>query len=257
MSSMSHITPEESATPKRILIVDDEPAVVTLLQEVFHTAGYTTTVATDGQAGLSLALKEDFDAIVLDWVLPEMEGPEVCQRLQNAGITSPILMLSVKQQLQDRVFGLDSGADDFLTKPFAVEELTARIRALLRRTARHVESKRLSYADLTVDTQRHVAQRADQQLQLTSREFMLLQHLMKHAEQILSREEIAEAVWGQGLDNLSNVVDLYIHYLRRKVERPGLPRLIRTVRGIGYTLRAGDLKANQTEEAPIESAEFK
>jgi DNA-binding response OmpR family regulator len=241
-------TPEESVSLKRVLVIDDEPAVVTLLQEVFQESGYNVAVANDGAEGLSLALKEDFDAIVLDWMLPEMEGPEICQRLQNAGVTTPVLMLSAKHQLQDRVIGLDSGADDYLTKPFAVEELLARVRALLRRTARHVESKRLTYTDLTVDTQRHVAQRGDQQLQLTSREFMLLQHLMKHAEQVLSREEIAEAVWGQGLDNLSNVVDLYIHYLRRKVERPGLPRLIRTVRGIGYTLRASDAKATQGEE---------
>jgi DNA-binding response OmpR family regulator len=248
MNNMSNMAPEEPVAPKRILIVDDEPAVVTLLQDVFQEAGYSVAVAQDGPTGLSMALKEDFDAVVLDWMLPEMEGPEICQRLQNAGVTTPVLMLSAKHQLQDRVIGLDSGADDYLTKPFAVEELLARIRALLRRTARHVESKRLTYGDLTVDTQRHVAQRADQQLQLTSREFMLLQHLMKHAEQVLSREEIAEAVWGQGLDNLSNVVDLYIHYLRRKVERPGLPRLIRTVRGIGYTLRSTDPKAPQAEE---------
>jgi DNA-binding response OmpR family regulator len=245
---MTNTTPEETTTPKRILVVDDEPAVVTLLEEVLQEAGYGVATAHDGPTGLALALKEEFDGIVLDWMLPEMEGPEICQRLLNAGATTPILMLSAKHQLQDRVLGLDSGADDYLTKPFAVEELLARLRALLRRTARHVESKRLTYGDLTVDTQRHVAQRGDQQLQLTSREFMLLQHLMKHAEQVLSREEIAEAVWGQGLDNLSNVVDLYIHYLRRKVERPGMARLIRTVRGIGYTLRSTDPKAASSEE---------
>lgn len=232
----------EESQLKHVLVVDDEQSVVTLLQDVLVDEGYTVDVAEDGLSGLNKALEDTYDLIVLDWMLPDLEGPEVCKRLHNAGMTAPILILTARQELTDRVQGLDSGADDYLTKPFAVEELLARARALLRRSNRQVEAKHLSYGDLTLDTQRHVAQRGDQTLQLTSREFMLLQHLIKYAEQVLTREQIAEAVWGQGLESLSNVVDLYIHYLRRKVERAGAPRLIRTVRGIGYTLRSNDAR---------------
>jgi DNA-binding response OmpR family regulator len=231
---------EEQAEQKRVLIVDDEQPIVSLLQDVLVDEQYRVDMAYDGASGLQLALQDVYDAIILDWMLPDIEGPDFCKRLQSGGVLTPVLMLTARQQLEDRVVGLDSGADDYLTKPFAVEELLARLRALIRRNTRHAESKRLVYGDLALDLQRHVAQRGDQVLQLTAREFMLLQHLIKYAEQVLTREHIAEAVWGQELDNLSNVVDLYIHYLRRKIERPGEPALIRTVRGVGYTLRAGE-----------------
>ena len=230
-----------------MLVVDDEDAIVDLLREVLSEEGYTVDSASTGTTGLNLALEEVYDAIVLDWMLPDLEGPDFVRRLVSAGVITPVLFLTARQQLQDRVEGLDSGADDYLTKPFAVEELLARLRALIRRNARQVENRHLTYGDLMLDVQRRTARRGDQELQLSAREFMLLQHLLKYAEQTLSREQIAEAVWGQQLEQLSNVVDLYIHYLRRKIERPGEPPLIRTVRGVGYTLRSGDVARSAAE----------
>jgi DNA-binding response OmpR family regulator len=231
----------EQVEIRRVLVVDDEDAIVDLLREVLSEEGYSVDSASNGSSGLNMALEEVYDAIVLDWMLPDLEGPDFVRRLVSAGVATPVLILTARQHLQDRVQGLDSGADDYLTKPFAVEELLARLRALIRRNARQAESRHLSYGDLVLDVQRRTARRGDQVLQLSAREFMLLQHLLKYAEQVLSREQIAEAVWGQQLEQLSNVVDLYIHYLRRKIERPGEPPLIRTVRGVGYTLRAGDV----------------
>jgi len=240
-ASTNGLDATEQVEARRVLVVDDEDAIVDLLREVLSEEGYSVDSATNGSSGLNMALEEVYDAIVLDWMLPDLEGPDFVRRLVSAGVATPVLILTARQHLQDRVQGLDSGADDYLTKPFAVEELLARLRALIRRNARQAESRHLSYGDLVLDVQRRTARRGDQVLQLSAREFMLLQHLLKYAEQVLSREQIAEAVWGQQLEQLSNVVDLYIHYLRRKIERPGEPPLIRTVRGVGYTLRSGDV----------------
>ncbi|MBC8077668.1 MAG: response regulator transcription factor [Chloroflexales bacterium] len=237
----------EQVESRRVLVVDDEEPIVDLLREVLDEEGYTVDSSSTGAAGLNMALEEVYDAIVLDWMLPDLEGPDFVRRLVSAGVATPVLILTARQHLQDRVQGLDSGADDYLTKPFAVEELLARLRALIRRNARQAENRHLSYGDLVLDVQRRAARRGDQVLQLSAREFMLLQHLLKYAEQVLSREQIAEAVWGQQLEQLSNVVDLYIHYLRRKIERPGEPPLIRTVCGVGYTLRSGDLGRSAAE----------
>jgi two-component system response regulator MprA len=221
---------------ERILIIEDDQAILKLLQRGFAYEGYTVDVATDGRAGLNLARDRSPDLVVLDWMLPGMDGLEVCHRLRTGG-AMPILMLTAKDTIQDRVQGLDAGADDYMVKPFNLDELLARIRALLRRT----QPERipvLKFADLTLDTGSREATRGNKLIQLTAKEYELLELFMRHPRQVLTREVIFDRVWGYDFGGESNVLEVYIRYLRQKLEvEETLPRLIHTVRGVGYVMR--------------------
>lgn len=193
-------------------------------------------IAYDGEDGLYQAEAGGFDVIVLDILLPGLDGLEVCRRLRAQRVETPILMLTARDAIVHRVEGLDTGADDYLTKPFAIAELLARVRALGRRRAPS-RSEVLRVADLTLDPTRHRVERGGTEIELTRKEFALLEYLMRHPNQVLTREQIMDRVWGYDFASLTNVVDLYIHYLRNKVEKGRGKKLIRTVRGVGYSIR--------------------
>jgi two-component system response regulator MprA len=197
--------------------------------------GYDVDVALDGRSGLDSALGQAPDLVVLDVMLPDIDGIEVCRRLR-ADSDVPILMLTARDATSDRVSGLDTGADDYLVKPFAHEELLARVRALLRRRAPS-PGRALQFADLSVDTAAHVVTRAGREVELTAQEFALLQYFLMHPRQVLSRGQLLDAVWGFDSEAISNVVDVYVGYVRGKLENAGEPRLIQTIRGVGYILR--------------------
>ncbi|HEV3123123.1 MAG TPA: response regulator transcription factor [Candidatus Dormibacteraeota bacterium] len=218
-----------------VLVVDDDPHIAGAVRRALIYEGYAVEVAADGRAALDRASERPPDLVVLDLMLPEIDGIEVCRRLRAAGDV-PVLMLTARDATADRVRGLDSGADDYLVKPFAYEELLARVRALLRR---HVPTPRrtLRYADLVLDLTEHRVTRDGGRVELTPREFDLLHHLMLHPRQVLSRDQLLDAVWGLGIGTASNVVDVYVGYLRDKLDAGGRPQLIQTVRGVGYVLR--------------------
>ncbi len=221
---------------ERILIIEDDQAILKLLQRGLAYEGYVVDVATDGRTGLNLARDRNPDLVVLDWMLPGMDGLEVCHRLRLGG-AMPILMLTAKDTIQDRVQGLDAGADDYMVKPFNLDELLARIRALLRRTQPE-RIQVLKFADLTLDTGSREATRGNKLIQLTAKEYELLELFMRHPKQVLTREVIFDRVWGYDFGGESNVLEVYIRYLRQKLEdNETLPRLIHTVRGVGYVLR--------------------
>ncbi|HPH94262.1 MAG TPA: response regulator transcription factor [Anaerolineaceae bacterium] len=218
-----------------ILLIEDDEAIVRVLKRVFTFEGYRVITATKGMIGLTHARDDHPDLIILDWLLPGIDGLEVCHRIRKFS-TTPILMLTAKDTLQDRVQGLDAGADDYLVKPFEVDELLARMRALLRRT----QSERvpqLTFADLTLDTQTRQAARGQRVISLTAKEFELLEFFLRHPRQVLTREVIFDRVWGYNFGGESNVLDVYIRYLRQKLEDGGEPRLLHTVRSVGYVLR--------------------
>lgn len=220
---------------ERILIIEDDPAILKLLQRGLTYEGYQVDIATDGRSGLNLARNRHPDLVILDWMLPGMDGLEVCRRLRTGG-SLPILMLTAKDTIQDRVQGLDAGADDYLVKPFNLDELLARIRALLRRT----QTERIQvykFADLTMDTGSRQVTRADRLIQLTAKEHELLELFLRHPRQVLTREVIFDRVWGYDFGGESNVLEVYIRYLRQKLEAENEQRLIYTVRGVGYVLR--------------------
>lgn len=220
----------------RILIVEDEPRLSELIARTLLREGYDATVALDGFEGFEKARAGSFDLIVLDVMLPTMSGLEISLRLRRQGVTTPILMLTARDTVDDRVAGLDAGADDYLVKPFAFAELTARIRALLRRKSADGASTSIQVEDLVLDRVRHEARRGTRTIELTAREFALLEHLMKNAGRVLSREQILAAVWPADYDGASNVVDTYVHYLRDKIDTKRSTPLIRTIRGVGYVL---------------------
>jgi len=220
---------------ERILVIEDDPAILKLLRRGLAYEGYLVDTATDGRSGLLMARDNHFDLVVLDWMLPGMDGLEVCHRLRTGGEV-PILMLTAKDTIQDRVEGLDAGADDYLVKPFNLDELLARIRALLRRT----QVKRipiLEFLDLKLDTGSRQASRGERIISLTAKEYELLDLFMRHPRQVLTREVIFDRVWGYDFGGQSNVLEVYIRYLRQKLEDGGEVRLIQTVRGVGYVLR--------------------
>ncbi|MFN7036126.1 MAG: response regulator transcription factor [Chloroflexota bacterium] len=220
---------------ERILIIEDDEAIVRVLRRSLAYEGYTVDAAFDGETGLALARDAHPDLVILDWMLPGMDGLEVCQRLR-AGGNVPILMLTAKDTVSDRVQGLDAGADDYMVKPFQLEELLARVRALLRRT----QPERvpvLNFADLVLDTSTRQAMRKGRTISLTAKEYDLLELFMRHPRQVLTREMIFDRVWGYDFGGESNVLDVYIRYLRQKLESEGENRLIHTVRGVGYVLR--------------------
>ncbi len=222
-----------------IAVIEDERRLATLLRRVLTEERHVVDVAYDGPSGLDLAASGTYDLIVLDLMLPGMDGIEVCRRLRAARIETPVLMLTARGAVEDRVAGLNVGADDYLVKPFAMEELLARVAALLRRRGRGLDGgQTLQAGDLTLDLVRHEAQRAGRVIELTAKEFALLEFLMRHPGQVLSRTQIVDHVWRYDFDALSNVVDIYIHYLRDKIDRGFSHPLIKTVRGVGYRIEA-------------------
>ena len=235
---------EGDRDPQRILIVDDEPAVREALQRSLAFEGYDTEVAVDGADALEKAAAYKPDLVVLDIQMPRMDGLTAARRIRSSGSTVPILMLTARDTVGDRVTGLDAGADDYLVKPFELDELFARIRALLRRSsyaaaAGQAEGDVLSFGDLRMDLATREVTRAGRQVELTRTEFTLLEMFMAHPRQVLTREQILKAVWGFDFEPSSNSLDVYVMYLRRKTEAAGEPRLLHTVRGVGYVLRSG------------------
>jgi two-component system, OmpR family, response regulator MprA len=220
---------------ERILIIEDDEEILRVLKRVLTYEGYVVDTALTGQAGLTLAHEQMPDLVVLDWMLPKMDGLEVCRRLQKMG-NQPILMLTAKDTTQDRVEGLDAGADDYVVKPFEIEELLARIRALLRRTAAD-RVKVLEFEDLKLDSSTRQAIRGDREIELTAKEYDLLELFMRHPRQVMTREVIFDRVWDYDFGGESNVLDVYIRYLRQKLEEENESRLIYTVRGVGYVMR--------------------
>ena len=217
----------------RILVVDDEPSVRDALDRALRMDGYKVQLAADGRAALDALADQPPDAIVLDVLMPEPNGLEVCRRLRAAGDHTPVLMLTARDAVPDRVAGLDAGADDYLVKPFALEELGARLRALLRRSG-GPNTEFLRHADLVLDPDGHTVSRGGRPIELTRTEFLLLELLLRHPRQVLTRTQIFEQVWGYDFGPSSNSLEVYVGYLRRKL---GEPRVIQTVRGVGYVLR--------------------
>jgi len=216
-------------------VIEDEDRIRQFLQRGLTYENYRVDVAGDGPTGLALARENPPDVVVLDWMLPGMDGLEVCRRLRAAGPV-PILMLTAKDTVGDRVMGLDAGADDYLVKPFAFDELLARIRALLRRAA-PTQPEVLHFADLSLDTGTRQAFRGDRAIDLTAKEYELLELFMRHPRQVLTREVIFDRVWGYDFGGESNIIEVYVRYLRQKTESANESRLVHTVRGVGYVLR--------------------
>ena len=219
-----------------ILVVDDDPRIAASLRRALVYEGYRVVVAADGHAALAGAVEALPDLVLLDVMLPGIDGVEVCRRLRLES-DMPILMLTARDATADRVQGLDAGADDYLPKPFAYEELLARVRALRRRREPRRRDEALTFAGLHLDPAAHEARRGDRPLTLTVHEFKLLEHFLHNPQRVLSRDQLLEAVWGYQSEAVSNVVDVYVGYLRQKLEAGGEPRLLQTVRGIGYVLR--------------------
>jgi two-component system, OmpR family, response regulator len=219
----------------RVLVVEDEPRLLDLIARTLRNEGYTVDAFEDGVEAYERSRSGEYGLILLDVMLPTMSGLEISLRLRREGIEAPILMLTARETVSDRVAGLDAGADDYLIKPFAFDELLARMRALVRRTSAE-DLTSLRVQDLTLDRPRHSARRGDRHVELTAREFALLEYLMRNSGQIVSRDQIIRAVWPQDFEGGSNVVDTYVHYLREKIDAGSAGALIRTVRGVGYVL---------------------
>jgi two-component system OmpR family response regulator len=220
----------------RVLVVEDTPKMASLLRRGLTEAGYAVDVVGTGVDAVWLATEQSFDAIVLDVVLPDIDGFEVCRRLRRANRWAPLLMLTARDDVSDRVRGLDAGADDYLTKPFAFEELFARVRSLVRRGP-HERSPVLEVGDLALDPAEHTVRRGDKAVELTPKEFALLQYFMQHPREALTRPQLLEHVWDFAFDGDPNIVDVYIGYLREKIDRPFKRASLETVRGVGYRLR--------------------
>lgn len=221
----------------RLLVIEDDPHLSQVLQLSLEREGYRVTLVTDGLRGYEQALAESYDGIVLDWSLPRMTGIEICKRLREAGGDTPIIMLTGRSTPRDKIAGLDTGADDYLTKPFSVEELHARIRSVLRRQTPAVSAV-LSLADLEVNTASHTVHRAGKQIQLMPKEYELLLHLIRNQGVALTRESILQGVWDIDTKHSSNRLDVYIKHLRSKIDSDHEVKLLHTVRGVGYRLSA-------------------
>lgn len=221
----------------RILVVEDQHKLASVIRRGLEEHGYAVDLAYDGEDGLAMAEVEPYDLVVLDVMLPALDGIEVCSRLRAGHHAVPVLMLTARDTVDDRVTGLDAGADDYLTKPFAFRELLARVRALLRRDTMSKDPV-LRVGDLEVNTVSHEVRRAGKQVDLTSKEYALLEYFARHPNQVLTRTQIAEHVWDYNFVAMSNIVDVYVRYLRRKLNDSREAPLLRTVRGSGYQLRA-------------------
>ena len=230
------MTPE-AADASRILVVEDRPEVLDLLERTLRANGYEVASASDGDSALAIALDRKPDLVVLDIGLPRKSGIDVARDLRSRGFTAPILMLTALDTVGDKVTGLDAGADDYIAKPFDFDELLARIRALLRRAAVRPEAALLRVGDLTIDPLTREVQRGDRSVSLTQKEYALLEYLARHAGMPVSREQISENVWKQALDPTTNIVDVYINYLRKKINHEAERPLVHTVRGVGYMLK--------------------
>jgi two-component system, OmpR family, response regulator MprA len=220
----------------RILVIDDDEQLGAALRRALAYDGYQAIVARDGDSGLDLARQQPPDLVVLDVLMPGLDGFEVCRRLRAEGDV-PILILTARDEVADRVQGLDAGADDYLVKPFAVDEFLARVRALLRRRLTDERSQVLRFGDLQLDTATREASRAARRIELSTREYELLALFLRHPRQVLSRQMIFERVWNYDFGSQSNLIEVYVGYLRQKLEQSGESRLIQTVRGVGYSLR--------------------
>jgi DNA-binding response OmpR family regulator len=222
----------------RILVVEDEKKLAGFIRRALKEDGHAVDLCHDGREGRDMAAREDYDAVVLDLMLPGVGGLEVLQDLREQGRTMPVLVLTARDSVEDRVKGLDRGADDYLTKPFALDELRARLRALLRR-GKEGGASTLRFSDVTMDLLERSVRRGPRAVVLTAREFALLEYFLRHPRRVLTRTSIAEHVWDYNFDWQSNVVDVFIAAVRRKLEEQGEPRLIHTLRGVGYVLREG------------------
>lgn len=221
----------------RILLVEDEKKVARFVKQGLEEEGYAVDVAHDGEDGLRMGLDRVHDLVILDISLPRMDGLQVLRRLRQEKVGKPVLLLTVRATIEDKVLGLDAGADDYLTKPFAFQELVARVRALLRRGGEG--GPLLRYADLTLDPARRAVFRGDTRVDLTTREFALLEYFLRNPERVLSRTMILDHVWDYDFDPETNVIDVYVNYLRKKIDSNRDLKLIHTVRGTGYVLKAG------------------
>ena len=219
----------------RVLIIEDEEKMARMLARILREEGHVAETAADGRAGLGRALSDSFDLLIVDWMLPERSGVQVVRGLRAADIHTPVLMLTARGQVEDRVEGLDSGADDYLPKPFALPELLARVRALTRRPQGGSAEAAIRAGDVTLDPVRHVVRLRDERIELTAKEFALLATLMQRPGQVFSRSVLLDTVWGVPGEVSTSVVELYVSYLRKKLDRAGEPSHIRTVRGVGYT----------------------
>jgi DNA-binding response OmpR family regulator len=223
----------------KLLVVEDEWRLAQVLADGLREAGYVVDVALDGKEGEQLALTGGYDVVLLDLMLPRRDGLEVCRELRRRRVDSAVLMLTARDTLEDKVEGLDVGADDYLTKPFQFPELLARVRSLLRRGSRQ-RSHLLSLADLEIDTRTHEVRRAGERVRLTTKEYALLEYLAYNAGRVLTRDQILNHVWPSDYEGYSNTVDVFIRYLRRKIDDPYEPKLIQTIIGLGYTLKLPD-----------------
>jgi len=222
--------------PMRLLVVEDEKKVANFIKKGLEEEGYAVDLASNGRTGLDMGLDKIHDLIILDLNLPEMDGLSILQQLRSRKISTPVLLLTVRASIEDRVLGLDTGADDYLPKPFAFQELLARIRALLRRQA-DTQPPLLQIADLKLDPAQRVVYRSEQKIDLTPKEFALLDYFMRNPDRVLTRTMIAEHVWDYDFDTETNVIDVYVNYLRKKIDTDRDTRLIHTVRGVGYVMR--------------------
>ena len=221
----------------RLLVIEDEKKVARFIKKGLEEEGYAVDLAFDGEEGLAMVLDQVHDLIILDIALPKIDGLQVLKKLRERKVPAPVFLLTVRATIEDKVLGLDSGADDYLTKPFAFQELLARIRALLRRKA-EVGPPLLQVEDLVLDPARHLVTRGGERIDLTSKEFSLLEYLMHNAGRVVTRAMISEHVWNYDFDTETNVIDVYVNYLRRKIDPGGEKKLIHTVRGSGYVLKS-------------------
>lgn len=224
----------------RILLVEDDPGVSAFIKKGLREEQYAVDVAPDGEEGLSLATSIPYDLLILDIMLPKLDGLSICRTIRQAGHKTPILLLTVRDSVEDKVTGLDTGADDYLTKPFAFSELLARVRALLRRGHDRQQAGHLTAADLELDPVSHRVWRGGREIFLTNKEYALLEYLLRNTNRVLTRTAIIEHVWDLQYDSLTNIVDVHIRALRAKIDRPFSSPLIQTIRGVGYALKTPD-----------------
>lgn len=220
----------------RILIVEDEKKMASFIERGLKEEGYAVDVAYDGEEGLEHVMTNDYDAVILDWMLPKMDGLNLCGKIRKSKQTMPILLLTAKDSIQDKIKGLDQGADDYLTKPFAFDELLARVRALLRRPQRFEEASKLKSGDLLMDLISRRVYLKKEEIPLSQKEFALLEYLLRHKGQVVTRTQIAEHVWDMHFDPMSNTIDVYVNFLRKKIDEGRENSRIETVRGTGYRL---------------------
>ena len=235
----------------RILVIEDERKVASFIKRGLEEERYIVELAADGQMGIDMAVANHFDAIVLDVMLPKKDGFAVLSEIRAARKSTPVIMLTARAGTNDRVTGLDLGADDYLTKPFHFEELAARLRSILRRSSTE-KSTQLMIGDLTLDTVSHVAYRWEKEIELTTKEYALLEYLIRNKGRIVSRSMITQQVWKHNFDTESNIIDVYIKRLRAKIERPGSPRLLNSIRGVGYRMKEPDPNDPQQDDDMVE-----